>query len=45
MSTVLIRITLGAPLVAIALTAFAIALLVEWIADLTRACPNPEKHS
>jgi hypothetical protein len=45
MGTVVIRITVGAPLVAIALAAFTIALLVEWIGDLSRACPYPEKRS
>ncbi len=44
MSTGLIRITLGAPLVAIVLAAFAIALLVEWLGDLARTCPHPEKN-
>jgi hypothetical protein len=45
MSTVVIRITVGAPLVALALVAFTIALLIEWFGDLARTCPHPEKHS
>lgn len=45
MNTGLIRITLVAPLVAMALAAFAIALLLEWIGDLARTCPHPEEKS
>jgi len=43
MSTALLRITIGAPLVAIAMIAFVIALLLEWMGDCARACPRPEK--
>ena len=45
MTTGLLRITLCAPLVAIALIAFAIALLLEWLGDRARTCPHPEKNS
>jgi hypothetical protein len=41
-STALLRITL-APFVAAALLAFAAALLIEWLSDLARTCPHPEK--
>jgi hypothetical protein len=41
-STALLRITL-APFVAAALLAFAAALLIEWLGDLARTCPNMEK--
>ena len=45
MRTHLVRFTIGAPLVAIALFAFSIALLVEWLADRARPCPHPENIS
>ena len=45
MSTAILRVTIAAPLVAIAMLAFSIALLVEWIGDLARTCPYPENHS
>jgi hypothetical protein len=44
MSTGLLRITIGAPLVAIAMLAFSVALLIEWLGDLARTCPNPEER-
>jgi hypothetical protein len=44
MTTGILRITLGAPLIAVALAAFTIALLIEWVGDLARTCPHPEKH-
>jgi hypothetical protein len=34
MARAAIRITIGAPLVALALIAFLVALLVEWLGDL-----------
>jgi hypothetical protein len=45
MTTGLLRITVAAPLVAIAMVAFLVALLVEWLGDLARTCPNPENPS
>jgi len=45
MRTGLLRITIGAPLVAIAMLAFSVALLVGWLGDLARTCPSPEEHS
>jgi hypothetical protein len=44
MVTSLIRITIGLPIAALALTAFVAALLVEWSADLARRFPHPENH-
>lgn len=44
MSTALLRVS-AAPFVALALAAFAIALLFEWVGDLSRACPDPENRS
>ena len=45
MSTVALRIFIGAPFIAIAMLAFSIALLIEWIGDLARTCPHPENPS
>ena len=45
MRTHLLRFSVGAPLVAIAMLAFSIALLVEWLADRARSCPHPENIS
>ena len=45
MSTHLLRLTLGAPLVVIAMLAFSIALLIEWLGDRARTCPHPENPS
>ena len=45
MSTGFIRITIAAPLVAMAMLAFSIALLIEWLGDRARTCPHPENHS
>jgi hypothetical protein len=44
MSTALLRITIGAPLIAIAIVAFTLALLFEWIGDLAHTCPPSEKQ-
>jgi hypothetical protein len=42
--TYLTRISIGAPLVVLAMLAFAVAMLVEWLGDMARTCPNPEEH-
>jgi len=39
-----IRITLSAPFMALALAVFGAALLIEWLGDLARTCPNPENR-
>jgi len=44
MATSVIRITIGLPIAALALAAFVAALLVEWLGDLLRRGPHPEKH-
>jgi hypothetical protein len=44
MVTSVIRITIGLPIAALALTAFVAALLVEWIGDLVRRGPHAENH-
>lgn len=48
MSTALLRVS-AAPFVAVlgalALVAFATALIFEWVGDLARACPDPENRS
>jgi hypothetical protein len=36
------RITIGAPLLALVLAAFVVALLVEWIGDLVTVIPQGE---
>jgi hypothetical protein len=43
MTSRLTLIALGAPIAAIALLAFALALLIEWLGDLSRICPDSEK--
>ena len=43
--TTALRITIGAPLLALAMVAFVVALLCEWLGDLARTCPHPEKKS
>lgn len=43
--TTALRITIGVPLVALAMAAFVVALLCEWLGDLARNCPHPEKES
>ena len=45
MGTHFLRITIGAPLIALAMFAFSIALLLEWLGDRARACPHPENPS
>jgi hypothetical protein len=37
-----LRISIGAPIALIALVVFAVALLIEWLGDLTRTCPHSE---
>jgi hypothetical protein len=39
--TTVFRITL-APIAMLALVAFGVALLVEWLGDLSRTCPHSE---
>jgi hypothetical protein len=45
MTSGFLRITVGAPLIALAMLAFSVVLLVEWLGDLSRTCPHPEKDS
>ena len=40
--TIALRISLGAPIALIALVVFTGALLLEWLGDLMRTCPNSE---
>jgi hypothetical protein len=40
--TTVLRISLLAPIALVALMVFTAALLLEWLGDLTRACPHSE---
>jgi hypothetical protein len=42
MAAALTRIAIGAPIAVIALIAFSAALLIEWLGDLARTCPDSE---
>lgn len=44
MVTATLRACIVAPLALLALAAFCAALLVEWLGDLSRTCPDSEKH-
>jgi hypothetical protein len=44
MATGVIRITLGAPIALVALVLFLVAVLIEWLGDLSRACTRSENH-
>jgi hypothetical protein len=39
-----IRFTLGAPIALAALAVFLVAMLIEWLGDLTRGGPHRENH-
>ncbi|MEO8018503.1 MAG: hypothetical protein ABI769_11860 [Pseudomonadota bacterium] len=43
--TTVFRIAIVTPFAIIAFAAFAAALLIEWLGDLARTCPDSEKTS